>query len=334
MALTPEHLGDFLINELRTDTDPGRRKAKFAALKILGISETDALARIDALERGDAFTRTDASARAIADLQALVAYCYLDASNLGLTVNNIYEILNQAHLPSHVEKVIIAGSAILSTDCKRHETDFENMGYEAHFLPRSLEGFEADVDSVLVSFILKLLLTYNSTNRLLVIGTADGNNNKGLPSFFDTVMHAIRRGWRVRLVCRNPNRKYVELAQQYPNQLEIVLIRATSIKSCSSTASTPPLSRNGSSTSSTSLRCETDFDSLSSRTSPPSFSSQSSRSSLSSLSSPSPSPPPLLLLPPPIGDQAQDDDKDWKCPKCFKSNFPWNSICRGCNSKK
>jgi hypothetical protein len=325
MALTSEHLGDFLINELRTDTDPGRRKAEFAALKILGITKTDALARIDALEKADALARAAPQ----------VAHCFIDASNAGTTPQNILKILEEAMLPSHVADVIVVGSAKCPIACQHIVKNFLEMGCKAYFLPRGL-GKETTVDSVLITFIQQLLLTYDPIDQLLVLGTADGNDNDGLPSFFATVLCAIRRGWHVRLVCRNPNRKYEELAKQHPNQLEIVLLRATSSKSCSST---PPLSRNGSSTS---LRCVTDVDSSSSQTSPQSLSSQSSQSSrsslssqssLSSLSSPSPSPPPPLLLPPPIGDQAQDDEKDWKC-LCGRENFPWNTKCRGCNRKK
>jgi hypothetical protein len=315
MALNAEELVKFLITQLRTEKNQGRRNANLAALKVLEISEADALARIDALEKADALARAAPQ----------VAHVFIDASNTCTTPLNVLLFLREANLPSHLADVIVVGSAECPIACQHIVKNFSKMGCKAYFLPRGL-GKEKTVDSVLITFIQQLLLTCDPIDQLLVLGTADGNDNDGLPSFFATVLCAIRRGWRVRLVCRNPNRKYEELAKQHPNQLEIVLLGATSSKSCSST---PPLSRNGSSTS---LRCVTDFDLSSSQTSPQSFSSQSSLSSLSSRSSPSPPPP--LLLPPPIGDQAQDDEKDWICPKCSRENFPWNPKCRGCNRKK
>jgi hypothetical protein len=69
-----------------------------------------------------------------------------------------------------------------------------------------------------------IVIHQDSSNRVMVLLSGDGNENDGMPSFRTAVQQALIKGWDVKLVCYRPNPVYRALESQFPQQMPIQTI--------------------------------------------------------------------------------------------------------------
>jgi hypothetical protein len=155
---------------------------------------------------------------------AKIAHLFVDSSNVNVRPHEIAELDAIARFGfSRFATALVVGSAAGPSP---KPAIWSSLGYKVVWTERNgLPESRFNVDTAIVAQMLQdIVIHQDSSNRVMVLLSGDGNENDGMPSFRTAVQQALIKGWDVKLVCYRPNPVYRALESQFPRQMRIQII--------------------------------------------------------------------------------------------------------------